>query len=69
MAKKYTEEDIRKIIPEPLTGPQMRGVLLYVNRGDIPPADECINCIPNQIRKLISRIQVATKKGEWPPSE
>lgn len=62
---KYTIDDVRHIIPEPLTGNQIKGVETYLNTGKIPPEDPCISCEPATIRKLISRIQVAVKNGEW----
>jgi len=63
----YTLEDVRYLIPEVLTASQKEAVESYLNEGKIPPADPCLSCEPNLIRKYIARIQKAERQGTWPP--
>lgn len=62
----HTIEDVRFIIPEPLTPRQQAGVEAYLNDGTIPPVDPCRACEPNFIRALIARVQRAERDGAWP---
>ena len=60
---KITVDDIRHIIPEPLTKKQEDALNLYLKDGIVPPADPCLSCETNLIRQYISRIQVAERSG------
>ena len=60
---KYTEEDVTSYFDTPLTPSQVAGVLTYLNEGKIPPADPCLSCEPNYIRKLISAVQAEERKN------
>lgn len=59
----YTFEDLQYLFPEVLTPAQESAVVLYANEGVIPPADPCLSCEPNLIRRYISRVQVAERDG------
>lgn len=63
----YTVDDVRYLIPEALTGGQARGIEAYLNEGVVPPADPCLSCEPNLVRRYINRIQKAEADGTWPP--
>ena len=67
MAKKYTLKDLEGILPQDLTETQRVAVEAYINDGIIPPADPCLACEPNVIRRLISTVQVAERNGLFPP--
>lgn len=63
----YTTEDVTSYFDTPLTPSQVAGVLTYLNEGKVPPADPCLSCEPNYIRKLISAVQAEERKnGSFP---
>lgn len=63
----YTTEDVTSYFDTPLTPSQVAGVLTYLNEGKVPPADPCLSCEPNYIRKLISAVQAEERKnGAFP---
>lgn len=64
---KYTIEDVGHIIPVEQTKTVKEAIERYLNEGTVPPADPCMSCEPNHIRKLISLIQVAERNGLFPP--
>lgn len=66
MSNKYTYEDVEYLIPEPTTPEVQAAIVRYINEGFVPPADPCLSCTPNLIRRYISRIQVAERDGTWP---
>lgn len=66
----YTQEDVTSFFDKPLTPGQIDGVLTYLNRGIIPPADPCLSCEPNTVRKLISAVQKEERlKGSFPRAQ
>lgn len=63
----YTSEDVTSYFSQPLTPNQINGVLAYLNEGKVPPADPCLSCEPNTIRKLIGKVQrVERERGVFP---
>lgn len=64
---KYTIEDVGHIIPVEQTKTVKEAIERYLNEGIVPPADPCMSCEPNHVRKLISLIQVAERNGLLPP--
>ena len=47
MTHTYTFEDIQYLFHEPLTPNQQASLVNYVNTGEVPPADPCQSCEPN----------------------
>lgn len=64
---KYTIEDVSHLIPVEQTRSTVVAIERYLNEGIVPPADPCLSCEPNHIRKLISLIQVGERHGLFPP--
>lgn len=69
MTKLKIEDLMGTVLPDSLTSAQLIGVGNYLKDGTIPPADPCIECEPNYIRKLISAIQVHERSLPQPASE
>lgn len=67
MSNTYTFEDVQYLFHEELTPAQEAGVVTYINTGKIPPADPCLSCEPNVVRRYIGRVQAAERAGTWPP--
>ena len=63
MSATRTFEEVAHLFPEALTPGQKEGITRYLNEGVVPPADPCLSCDPNLIRKYIARVQTEEKAG------